>query len=47
MLGIWLASTNQMHDIQVNLLPADHDDCRFQPVLWVDQITDIGNEMGV
>ena len=31
----------------VNPYPADHDYCRFQPVLLVDQITDIGNEIGV
>ena len=30
-----------------NRLPADHDYCRFQPVLLVGEITDIGDEMGV
>ena len=33
--------------VRVNPYPADHDYCRFQPVLLVDQITDIGNEMCV
>ena len=30
-----------------NPYPADHDYCRFQYVLLVDQITIIGNEMCV
>ena len=30
-----------------NPLPADHDYYPFQPVLLVDQITDIRNKMGV
>ena len=33
--------------LTLNHLPADHDYCRFYPVLVVDQITDIGNEMCV
>ena len=28
-------------------MPADRNYCRFQPVLLVDEITDVGNEMGV
>ena len=28
-----------------NPYPADHDYCRFQFVLFVDQITGIGNKM--
>ena len=31
----------------INPYPADHDYCRFQSVLLVDQITVIGNEMCV
>ena len=30
-----------------NLFPADHDYCRFQIILFIDQITAIGNGMCV
>ena len=33
--------------LYVNPLPANHDYCRFLPVLLVHQTTDIGNEMVV
>ena len=32
---------------QMNPFPADHDYCRFESVLLVNQITAIGNEMFV
>ena len=38
--------TVKIVQLTLNPLPAD-DYCRFKPVLLVDPITDIGNEMGV
>ena len=34
-----------MQEHNVNPHPADHDYCRFQSVLLVDQFTAIGDEM--
>ena len=34
-------------DHRVNPLPLDDDYCRYYPLFLVDQIPDIGSEMGV
>ena len=41
MLG--LCSEMILQLLAISPLPVHHEYCRFQPVLLVDQITDIGN----